>query len=199
MRGVSAGGQPVSFTSTSPELNACSAVEPSVMIFTWILSSLTFARVEAVGVLRRASSDASCCHCVELERAVGDDVRRLRPLVAVLRRRPPCSPGGTRCATICCTNHGCGEVSVTFTVVASGAVMRDLALQRVALLVRGARLAAVVLLRALDRRRTGTRSPRRAAARSCAATSTRRRRRSRVWPFVHLHVVAEVERDVLRR
>ena len=41
MRGVSGGGQPVSFTSTSPELNACSAVAPSVMIFSKTLSSFT--------------------------------------------------------------------------------------------------------------------------------------------------------------
>jgi hypothetical protein len=39
---VSDGGQPVSFTSMSPALNACSAVVPSGMIFIWILSSLTF-------------------------------------------------------------------------------------------------------------------------------------------------------------
>ena len=43
MRGVSDGGQPVSFTSTSPALNACSAVAPSVMIFIWIVSSFTAA------------------------------------------------------------------------------------------------------------------------------------------------------------
>ena len=43
MRGVSDGGQPVSLTSTSPELNACSAVAPSVMIFSSTLSSLTLA------------------------------------------------------------------------------------------------------------------------------------------------------------
>ena len=36
----------------------------------------------------------------------------------------------------CWMNHGCGEVSSILTVVASGALIADLALQRVALLVR---------------------------------------------------------------
>src|SRR6478735_4881426 len=65
-RCVSAGGQPVSLTSTCPELNACSAVEPSGMILRITLFSLTLpASRQPLHFV--STTCALCCHCVSLK------------------------------------------------------------------------------------------------------------------------------------
>src|ERR1700704_3189566 len=124
MRGVSAGGQPVVLTSTSPELNACSAVEPSTMIFSTTLSSLTFDASYQSGFFTIVS-DASCFH----------DVIVNGPSLTLCPGSVHLSPhfataslftGMKDVCESCWMNHGCGEVSTIFTVVASGAVMPTL-------------------------------------------------------------------------
>src|SRR5437773_546755 len=119
MRGVSGGGQPVSFTSTSPELNACSAVVPSVMIFSSTLSSFTLDASYQSGFFTIVS-DASCFH----EVIVNGPSLTLCPGSVHLSPHFATASLFTGMKDVwesCCTNHGCGEVSSILTVVASGA------------------------------------------------------------------------------
>src|SRR3954452_15128919 len=124
MCGVSDGGQPVSLTSTSPELNACSAVEPSVMIFRTTLSSFTLEASYQSGFLAIVS-DASCFHAV----IVNGPSLMLWPGCVHLSPHfvtAALFAGMKDVCDSCCMNHGCGDVSVIFTVVASGAEMPTL-------------------------------------------------------------------------
>src|SRR3954447_23851472 len=124
MFAVSDGGQPVAFTSTLPELNDCSAVAPSGMIGNVTLSSFT-REASNQSVFFASVSEASCFHCVSLN----------GPSVTMWLGSVHLSPhfstaalltGMNDVCDICWTNHGCGEVSVIFTVCSSGAVMPTL-------------------------------------------------------------------------
>jgi hypothetical protein len=116
---VSAGGQPVSLTSTSPELNACSAVEPSGMIFRITLFSLTLLASRQPSHFV-STTWALCCHCVSLNGPFvtmwAGSVHLLPHFstVALLTARNDVWPS-------CWMNHGCGEVSTTLIVYLSGA------------------------------------------------------------------------------
>src|SRR3954453_12261234 len=124
MFAVSDGGQPVALTSMLPELKDCSAVAPSGMIGRLTLSSLT-RDASNQSVFLVSVSDASCFHAVSLN----------GPSVTMCAGSVHLSPhfstavlltGMNDVCDICWTNHGCGDVSVIFTVCLSGAVMPTL-------------------------------------------------------------------------
>src|SRR5581483_4261372 len=120
-RGVSAGGQPVSFTSTAPRSNACSAVAPSVMIFSCTCPRCTRPAAYQPG-LRVRVSDASCFQAVSVN---GPSLTMCPGSVHAAPHFVTASrfTGMNDVCESCCMNHGCGDVSTTSTVVAFGAVI----------------------------------------------------------------------------
>ena len=129
-----------------PALNAFRAVEASVMIESWIRSSLTELALRHF-VFLVSVIDASCFHAESLNGPVGHDVLRLRPLVAVLRHRRLVD-GQERVVRHLLDEPRLRRGQRDLEAVLPDRLDPDLVLQRVA--VRLARVAAVVGLGALD-------------------------------------------------
>ena len=117
---ISAGGSCSSSTSTSPASNDCTAVVASTMILPSTRSSLTVSASRQFGSFTSVIEALGCA-----------DSTLNGPFVTMFSGRVHLSPNcstvfcgtgrNTECAD-CCTNHGCGDVSVTSSVLSSVAL-----------------------------------------------------------------------------